>query len=169
MSIAYERELKGILAAEPAVLAQALAHLPSEQAKAYERVASRPFLVVRAAGSLGCDLVALRDDICFPVEVKSAASDRIHLSNTAQLKAQAEAMSRESARAGVIALYAFRKKNVRGDDPWRVFCMPADGIRGRAKLLHERIPRLARTERGNLAMHWPEGMALHRLIDLLCG
>ncbi|HVL86548.1 MAG TPA: Holliday junction resolvase [Candidatus Thermoplasmatota archaeon] len=168
MAIAYERELKGILSAEPPVLSEIARVLPAEAAKNYEKVAARPFLVVRAAGSLGCDLVALRDDVAFPIEVKSGKEEAIHLSNTAQMKLQAQAMSRECARAGVIALYAFRRKNQRGQDAWRVYAIPAAGFQGRAKILYEHLPKLAVTERGNYVMRWREGMPLNLFLAYLC-
>ena len=47
------------------------------------RVVKRPFLVVRApgSGSEGTgDLLALRGDMCFPIEVKTSKSERIYLS-----------------------------------------------------------------------------------------
>ena len=53
-----------------------------ERARAM-KVVQRPFLVVRAPGSgtegTG-DLLALRGDMCFPIEVKSSKKDKIYLS-----------------------------------------------------------------------------------------
>ncbi|HII24006.1 MAG TPA: Holliday junction resolvase, partial [Candidatus Poseidoniaceae archaeon] len=46
-------------------------------------VEKRPFLVVRAAGSGiegSGDLLALRGDICFPIEVKSSKEAKLYLS-----------------------------------------------------------------------------------------
>lgn len=168
MAIAYERELKGILGAEPTVVSGIVRVLPADQAKSYEKVLARPFLVVRAAGSLGCDLVALREDVAFPIEVKSGKQATIHLSNTEQTKIQAQAMARDSSRAGVIAIYAFRRKNQRAQDAWRVYAIPAVGFTGRAKVLYERIPKLDVTEKGNYVMRWDDGMPLHRFLDYLC-
>ena len=69
---AYERELRRLLEGDRAALADFGKSLSVEESAAYESVLGRPFLVIRAAGSFGSDLVALRDDFSFPIEVKSS-------------------------------------------------------------------------------------------------
>ena len=72
MSSQYERELRTVLAGIPkGVDAVTRSCNPLEKARAMQ-VINRPFLVVRAAGSGmegSGDLLALRGDICFPIEV----------------------------------------------------------------------------------------------------
>src|ERR671925_400 len=82
MSSLYERELKGLLAGEEDTLRRVTKALEPETSKNYWKVAARPFLVVRAAGSLGVDLVALRGDVSFPIEVKSASKEVIHFADS---------------------------------------------------------------------------------------
>ena len=170
MGSAYERELKAILSGDRQVLERVTRAGPSEQAEAYHRVLTAPFLVVRAAGSLGqADLVAMRSDVSFPIEVKSSTREVIHFSESnGALHDQAVEMAEAAARAGVIALYAFRLKNVRADDAWRVFTLPADGLTGRARILHSRIPDMSETAAGRFVMRWAEGLPLHKLLDYLC-
>ena len=74
MTGAYERELRDVLSGtEKGVKAVTRSCTPEEKART-ARVLERPFLVVRAAGSGmegSGDLVALRGDCCFPIEVLS--------------------------------------------------------------------------------------------------
>ena len=83
MGSAYERELRAVLAGElKGVRAITRSCTEVERARAM-RVIQRPFLVVRApgSGSEGTgDLLVLRGDMCFPIEVKSSKSDKIYLS-----------------------------------------------------------------------------------------
>ena len=79
-------------------------------------ILKRPFLVVRAAGSGmdgSGDLLALRGDICFPIEVKSRKKSKIYLSG--QTRDQYDSMVYEGERCKLMPLYAYRLKGVRGD------------------------------------------------------
>ncbi|HLE97859.1 MAG TPA: Holliday junction resolvase [Candidatus Thermoplasmatota archaeon] len=166
---AWERELKGILAGDDAALRDAARSCPPDEAKNYLKAAGRPFLVVRGAGSLGIDLVALRADVSFPIEVKGATAPVIRFSDeSGRMQEQARAMSAECGRAGVIPLYAYRRKGVRGGDAWRVFTLPADGLDGRLRVLYDRVPKVARTPAGGFVMRWDEGLPLNKLLDYLC-
>ena len=170
MSSVYERELKGILAAEDDVLDKMTRACPPEQAAAFRKAKARPFLVVRGAGSLGVDLVALRGDVSFPIEVKSAASDTIRFSDdSGRNHEQAEAMRAQCARAAVIPLYAFRRKGVRGADPWRILTLPAEDLPPRVAVMYERIPKVERTSSGNFVLRWEQGLSLHKFLEYLCG
>ena len=85
-------------------------------------VLRRPFLVVRAAGS-GIeerDLLALRGDLSFPIEVKTTKSKKIYLSG--RTLDQYEALVYEGERCGLMPLYAHRLKGTRGDS-WRIFAL----------------------------------------------
>jgi hypothetical protein len=169
VSSGYERELKGILAADEDVLGRFARACPPEQAAAFLKARQKPFLVVRGAGSLGVDLVALRGDVSFPIEVKSATSDVIHFSQgSGRNRDQAESMRRECGRASVIPLYAFRRKGVRAADPWRILTLPTENLPPRVSLLYDRIPKVETTASGNFVLRWETGLALHKLLDLLC-
>ncbi len=168
MSSVYERELKGLLAGEEDVLRRVTKALAPDVANDYHRSLARPFLVVRAAGSLGADLVALRWDFSFPIEVKSSSRPLIHFSDgSGKNHEQAERMLTGCARAGVIALYAFRLKNARGQDPWRIFTLPTSGLASRPAVLHDRLPKVERTTGGAFVLRWDDGMPLHRFLDYL--
>ena len=106
MSSVYERELKGILSAEEGVLDKMTRACPPEQAAAFRKAKAKPFLVVRGAGSLGVDLVALRGDVSFPIEVKSAASDTIRFSDdSGRNHARVGGGHLEDVIPGAVALY----------------------------------------------------------------
>lgn len=170
----YERELRGILAGEPEALGRMQRRCGAAAARALESLRERPFLVVRAAGSLGCDLVALSGEFAFPIEVKSSSADTLRTSSSPALKAQTEAMRRACARAGVLPVYAFRRKGVEAGarspeerDPWRLFTLPGGGFEGRARLLYERLGKLEPTREGNFVMRWREGLPLHAFLGYL--
>lgn len=170
MSSVYERELKGILSGEEDVLRKMTKTTAPEVTAAYLKSRQKPFLVVRGAGSLGVDLVALRGDVSFPIEVKSASADVIRFSDASGRNAeQAEDMMKECSRASVIPLYAFRLKGGPRGDPWRVLTLPTENLPPRIAVLYERLPKIAKTTQGNWVLRWSDGMPLHRFVDYLCG
>jgi hypothetical protein len=124
-------------------------------------------MVVRAAGSFGVDLVAIRSDISLPIEVKSSSSKKITFSHSSgKAQEQAERMKAACERAGVIPLYAFRLKGYRGD-AWRVLALDVAGIEGVAGLLYERIPKVHITSHGGYVLNWEEGMKLSDFLGIL--
>lgn len=168
MSSSYERELKGILGGEEEVLRKVVRSCEPQQAADYLKARERPWLVVRGAGSLGVDLVALRGDVSFPIEVKSATSDVIRFSDGAKRNhEQALSMQRECSRASVIPLYAYRLKGHRGD-AWRIHTLPTENLPPRIQVLYERIPKVETTAGGNYVMRWTNGMPLSKFLGYLC-
>ncbi|MCK4902947.1 MAG: Holliday junction resolvase, partial [Thermoplasmatales archaeon] len=59
----YERELKGILEGEAKILSKITKTCSTLEKVNYSKISDKPFAVIRAAGSLGVDLVATRGDI----------------------------------------------------------------------------------------------------------
>ncbi|HET6405024.1 MAG TPA: Holliday junction resolvase [Candidatus Thermoplasmatota archaeon] len=170
MSSVYERELKGILGGEEDMLRKITKTTAPDVTARYLKARQRPFLVVRGAGSLGVDLVALRGDVSFPIEVKSASSDVIRFSDAGGRNGeQAEQMMRECSRASVIPLYAFRRKGGPRGDPWRVLTLPTENLPPRIAVLYERIPKVDKTTAGNWVLRWDSGMPLSQFVDYLCG
>jgi Holliday junction resolvase len=164
----YERELKFILHGDEKVVHRIIKNLDSEAHFNYLKILKKPFIVIRAAGSLGVDLVAVRGDISFPIEVKFSGKKTVHFSNTLRLKQQAQELRWECERARMFPLYAHRLKNVRGDDPWRISTIEIEGIEGRLKTLHSVIPKVHTTKSGNIALKWDDAMPLNKFIDYLC-
>ena len=103
----YERELRAVLAGElKGVRAVTKSCSEIERACAMQ-VIQRPFLVVRApgSGSEGTgDLLVLRGDMCFPIEVKSSKYPKQYLSGRTML--QYEALRSTGERCGLLPLYA---------------------------------------------------------------
>lgn len=164
----YERELRGVLAGIPKSVEAVIRSCDDTEKNRMRQIIDRPFLVVRAAGSGmegSGDLLALRGDICFPIEVKSYKKDKLYLSG--RTKEQYDSMVHEGQRCGLMPLYAFRYKGVRGDS-WRIFRVDVGGLTGRLGILERRIPRLPRTRNGKPFLDWNQGMPLNKFIALLC-
>ncbi len=163
----YERELKNLLSADDRTVKRMLKSCSPEERDGYLSIERNPFMMVRAAGSLGSDLVAMRWDVSFPIEVKSSVSDVLRFSAAPRLMEQADRMSESCERAGLVPVYAFRLKGFRGD-PWRLFSLPLDGsLQGRHALLVRKIPAMSRNDNGNYIMRWEEGMKLSSFLAYL--
>jgi Holliday junction resolvase len=163
----YERELKHLLAGDEKTVKNMIKTCGDAEKEAYLSIMENPFVVIRAAGSLGVDLVALRWDFSFPIEVKSFSEDTLRFSRNPRLAEQAENMIAECGRASLIPVYAFRLKGVKGD-PWRIFTLPVlSGLKGRMELIRKRIPEIEMSANGNFIMRWENGMKLSRFIDYM--
>ena len=168
MSSVYERELRAVLAGEiKGVRAIIKSCTEVERARAMQ-VVQRPFLVVRApgSGSEGTgDLLALRGDMCFPIEVKSSKSPKQYLSG--RTMDQYEALRVTGERCGLLPLYAYRLKGVRGDS-WRIMRVEVESLTGKLRHLSRSIPKLPLTKNGTPHLNWEKGMPLHRFLALVC-
>jgi len=168
MASSYERELRAVLAGSPdGVRAVTRSCTEVERARAMQ-VVQRPFLVVRAAGSGmdgSGDLLALRGDICFPIEVKTRADKKVYFSG--QTETQLEAMKEIGEKCGLMPLYAHRLKGVRGDS-WRIFRVETSTLSGRLATLAKRIPTLPLTRTGKPHLDWDQGLPLHQFLGIVC-
>ncbi|MDR2698991.1 MAG: Holliday junction resolvase [Candidatus Methanoplasma sp.] len=163
----YERELKSLLSGDKKTITKMIKTCSEDESRSYSLMLEDPFLVIRAAGSLGVDLVALRWDFSFPIEVKSSAEETMHFSRNPRLTEQAAKMKDVCCRSNLLPVYAFRLKSVRGD-PWRVFTIPTEEeLRGRNELLRKRIPKMEVTGNGNYIMRWEDGIKLSDLISYM--
>ncbi|HEV2166013.1 MAG TPA: Holliday junction resolvase [Thermoplasmata archaeon] len=164
----YERELKGLLQGDPESMDRYARGLPPAERARFQAAGRTPFLVIRAAGSLGFDLVALRSEFAFPVEVKASSSDTILFSAASgradrQLEAHREAVE----RVGMIVVYAFRRLGHRGGDPWRLYATGSIRSAGRTAFLLGRLPPVETTREGNAVLRWDSGMPLSRFLELV--
>ena len=168
MASSYERELRAVLAGSPdGVRAVTRSCTELERARAMQ-VVQRPFLVVRAAGSGmdgSGDLLALRGDICFPIEVKTRADKKVYFSG--QTETQLEAMKEIGEKCGLMPLYAHRLKGVRGDS-WRIFRVETSTLSGSLASLSKRIPTLPLTRTGKPHLDWDQGLPLHQFLGVVC-
>ena len=168
MASQYERELRTVLAGIPKGV-DAVTRSCDAVAKARAmKVMDRPFLVVRAAGSGmegSGDLLALRGDLCFPIEVKSSKKSKLYLSG--RTWDQYLAMVYEGKRCELMPLYAYRLKGVRGDS-WRIFRVDVGKLSGRLGMLTRRIPELPKSRNGKPFLDWEQGMPLHKFLALVC-
>ena len=158
MASSYERELRAVLAGSPdGVRAVTRSCTEIERARAMQ-VVQRPFLVVRAAGSGmdgSGDLLALRGDLCFPIEVKTRAEKKVYLSG--QKEEQLQSMKEIGEKCELMPLYAHRLKGVRGDS-WRIFRVETSTLSGRLATLARRIPTLPLTRTGKPHLDWDQGL-----------
>ena len=168
MASSYERELRAVLAGSPAgVRAVTRSCTELERARAMQ-VVQRPFLVVRVAGSGmdgSGDLIALRGDLCFPIEVKTRADKKVYFSE--QTQDQLDAMKEIGEKCGLMPLYAHRLKGVRGDS-WRIFRIETSTLTGRLATLSKRIPSLPLTRTGKPHLDWDQGLPLHQFLGVVC-
>lgn len=164
----YERELKYILEGETKILEKVIKTCNAIEKDNYLRITNKPFVVIRAAGSLGVDLVATRGDISFLTEVKTSFEDTLHFSSiSGKLQEQAETMKTMCEKTKTLPVYAFRVKGKHGDS-WRIFTLELEGLEGRIGVLHKRLPKLQKSKNGNYVMRWHEGMPLSDFISYLC-
>ena len=165
----YEREFKMVMQGDEATVRRIIKTCDSDVHFNYLKILEKPFIVIRAAGSFGVDLVAIRGDVSFPIEVKASSAKLVHFSeNSGRGLKQAAELKADCERANVFPVYAHRLKGVRGDDPWRISTVEIDGLAGRNKTLHRAIPRVHITKAGNIALNWDGGMPLHKFIEYLC-
>ena len=168
MSSQYERELRHVLAGIPTGVEAVIKSCSVEEKERMRLVLQRPFLVVRAAGSGiegSGDLLALRGDVSFPIEVKTTKSRKIYFSG--RTLDQYNALAYEGERCGLMPLYAHRLKGVRGDS-WRIFRVETSTLEGRLSILARRIPSLPRTRKGRAFIDWDQGMPLNEFINIVC-
>ncbi len=70
-------------------------------------------------------------------------------------------------KCGLLPLYAFRLKGVRGDS-WRIMRVEVEGLTGKLRHLARSIPPLPLTGRGTPHLDWNSGMPVHRFLSLVC-
>ena len=164
---AYERELRSVLAGEEKGI-RAITRSCSETERAQAmQICQRPFLVVRApgSGSEGTgDLLALRGDMCFPIEVKSSKKPKLYLSGRTVL--QYQALEEIGVRCSIQPFYAYRLKGVRGERG-RIFRVRTEGLTGKLRLLSRTVPELPLTRNGTPYLDWEKGLPLHKFLSLI--
>jgi len=162
---AYEREFRSLLEGQPeAVRSYARTLSPTERFE-FEKVIERPFLIVRAAGSLGFDLVALRREFAFPIEVKASSEPVIRFSAASgRANEQLEAHRRAVSRVGLTVLYAYRRIGLRSGETWRVFVAGDLPEKGVLRFVCRRLPPVSKTPDGNGILRWEEGLPLSRFL-----
>ena len=168
MSSKYERELRQVLAGLSKGVEAIIKSCNEIEKTKMRLVEKRPFLVVRAAGSGiegSGDLLALRGDLCFPIEVKSSKKDKLYLSG--RTVDQYNSLVYEGNRSSLLPLYAFRLKGVRGDS-WRIFRVETDTLHSKLRQLAPFIPSLPKTRNGKPYLNWNDGLALNEFNALVC-
>ena len=168
MSSKYERELRQVLAGLSKGVEAIIKSCNEIEKTKMRLVEQRPFLVVRAAGSGiegSGDLLALRGDLCFPIEVKSSKKDKLYLSG--RTVDQYNSLVYEGNRSSLLPLYALRLKGVRGDS-WRIFRVETDTLHSKLRQLAPFIPSLPKTRNGKPYLNWDDGLPLNEFIALVC-
>ncbi|HLN52033.1 MAG: Holliday junction resolvase [Thermoplasmata archaeon] len=162
----YERELRSLLSGDRTAVRSYARSLPPPARPGFEKLIDEPFLVIRGAGSLGLDLVALRRQFAFPIEVKASSEAVIRFSSASgRANLQLEAHRRAVERVGLMVLYAYRRLGARGEETWRVFVtgiIPSGGVVG---AVCRGIPPVSRTKEGSGILRWEEGMPLSQFIE----
>ncbi len=163
---AYERELKDLFQGDPDRIRAYGRSLPPAERVEFERIIERPFLVIRAAGSLGFDLVALRREFAFPLEVKASQEPVIRFSSSSGRAADQLVAHRAAVdRVGLMVLYAYRRVGQRSEEPWRLFGATRTSSGGMMGVLGRRLPPIETTREGNAILRWQNGMPLSQFLQ----
>lgn len=158
----YERELKLILAGDD----DKLGKIGWIREDVKMRIKTKPFLVVRAAGSHGFDIIIIRHDLSIPIEIKSSKEKTLNFSSSShRSQDQAEQYVEMISKTGVMPLYAFRLKKVNGD-PWRIFTFDSE-YQGKYRMFAKILPKLEVTKGGSYLMKWEKGLQLTSLLEYL--
>jgi hypothetical protein len=114
------------------------------------------------------DLVALRWEISFPIEVKTSKHNTLHFSTSGgRAQQQAEEMKSACESIGFIPLYAFRLKKIRGDS-WRIFTLGYEHkFKGIPKKIYEKMPKISVSKSGKYVLRWEEGWALNEFLSYI--
>jgi len=164
----YERELRSLLSGEPESVRAYARSLPPGERGDFEKLIDEPFLVVRGAGSLGLDLVALRREFALPIEVKASAAPVIRFTAAGgRANAQLATHRAVAARAGLMVLYAYRRLGLRGAEQWRVFSAGSPPTRGLLGTACRSLPPVESTREGNGILRWDGGMPLSQFLGRL--
>jgi Holliday junction resolvase len=165
----YERELLSLLEGERVAIRHYARYLAPERRRTLERLAQGPFLVVRAAGSHGFDLVAMRAGFAFPIEAKASADGVIRFSSASgRASDQLEEHLLAARRGGLVVLYAYRKLGTRDEEPWRLYTPQTENHhRGRVEVLRNHLPPIEKTRDGNGVLRWENGLPLSEFLDRL--
>lgn len=164
----YERELRALLEGDRAAIAAYGRRVPAAERRTLSQLAQTPFLVVRAAGSFGFDLVALREYFAFPFEVKSSHEGTIRFSSSGGRAEEQLADHRRTAdRVGLLVIYAFRRVGGPRGDAWRLFIAPGPDGSGWRHVVRRRLPEVERTRDGNGVLRWERGLPLVQFVELL--
>lgn len=160
MGVNYERELRSVLAGELKGVRAVIRSCSEIERAQMMQVVKRPFLVVRApgSGSEGTgDLLVLRGDMCFPIEVKSSKESKLYLSG--RTVHQYNALKDVGERCNLMPLYAYRLKGIRGDS-WRIMRVEGGHLSGKLRQLSRKIPTLPLTRNGTPYLGWDKGCHL---------
>ncbi|MDP8011855.1 MAG: Holliday junction resolvase [Thermoplasmata archaeon] len=163
----YERELRSILSGNKEFIVKFTKTFDELEKSHYISMIEKPFVVVRAAGSLGVDLIVLRYDFSFPIEVKSSKFKILRFAESnGRAQDQAENYIKITSRAGIFPIYAYRLKRTKGD-PWRLFTLPEMIVHGNLLLIYNLLPKMEKSKDGNFILRWEEGLPLSRFISYL--
>jgi len=161
----YERELRTLLEGNPSAVRSYARTLPPTERSEFERVIDEPFLVVRGAGSLGFDLVAMRWSLSFPIEVKASSESVIHFTAASgRANAQLAAHRKAIAKVGLSVLYAYRRIGLRSAETWRIYRGSDATSSGVLGLICRGLPPVGTTREGNGALRWEDGQDLSKFL-----
>ncbi len=162
----YERELRTLLEGDPSAVRSYARALPPTDRREFECLIDEPFLVVRGAGSLGFDLVAMRWSLSFPIEVKASSEPAIHFTAASgRASAQLAAHRAAIAKVGLSVIYAYRRIGLRSAESWRIY--RGNEVRGSGVLglVCRALPPISTTREGNSVLRWEEGLDLSRFLS----
>ncbi|MGC8609147.1 MAG: hypothetical protein ACP5UV_04665 [Thermoplasmata archaeon] len=161
----YERELRDILSGKKSTVEKFKNKIDDDD-RILDTLYENPFYVVRAAGSFGADLIAIRHDFSLVIEVKSSIKPSIMFAESSgKRQEQAERLKKLCDASGLVLTYAYRLKSVAGD-PWRLFSVPGNP-KGRLRIIYELLPKIGETRENNFCLKWNDGLPLIEFIKFV--
>ena len=113
MSAIYERELKNIFY-------NTYEYVSNTKKEQHDHLKKMNVGIIRGAGSLGIDLIAIRNGKCLAIEVKSSKRKAVYFSSDQRVIKQYNDYVDLTDYCNIPILYMLRKKNLR-EEKWEVF------------------------------------------------
>lgn len=161
MSSVYERELRDIFQGD---ITPYIKTVDDACIKGYLQAYFKPFSVIRGAGSLGIDILPMRGDQYYPIEVKSSKKGSVYFSSDERLQEQLDNFTAESERTNVPVAYALRNKGVPGEK-WQMFRIDTEI----SKSVYWMLPAIPRSKDGSPILKWGDGFSLSAFISKVLG
>lgn len=162
MSERYERELRDIFKGEVDTIDKLVKTMDDESAGMYYLLDEFPFYVLRGAGSLGIDILAIRKGVYIPIEVKSGKGDTKYFGEYE--REQADRYVIVSNRCSMPVLYAYRQKGRHGEK-YSLFGMITEAT----DEVFPFVPKIQKTDRMNRILRFDHGMTLSSFLEELEG
>lgn len=162
MSERYERELRDVFKGELDTIDKLAKTMDDTSAGMYYWLNEFPFYVLRGAGSLGIDILAIRERVYIPIEVKSGKGDTKYFGEYE--REQADKYVEFSDKCSMPVLYGYRQKGRHGEK-YSLFGIITEAT----DIVFPFVPKIRRTKQGNRILRFDDGILLSSFLEKLEG